>query len=146
MHNMGRQVHINIMGSLHTGYQLACNIDSLCVLILYCRFNLGQLYAGLNSCYNILGNDWVFRERILMRAYEVLVNLNNLKLVACLYQKDELFLRHDLAVLAVSLCAFFYLVIVWKFHACKILRRRIADIYLVWPVVHTFLIGTQMAL
>ncbi len=144
MHNVRGKVHIDIMRSLYTCNKLACNIDSLCMLVFYCCLDLSKFNARLNSCNNVICDDRVCRKCILVCAYEVLIDLDNLKLVTCLYQKDKLLFRHDLSVFSVPLCAFLCLVIIWEFHACKVVRCRIADIYLVWPVVHTFLIGTQM--
>src|SRR5699024_2221512 len=81
---------------------------------------------------------------ILILCYEVFVQSDNLELVASLYQEQELFLRHDLAVFSVTVCILFLLVIPWELYACQLFRMNISDVGLVRPVFYCIIIRTQV--
>ncbi len=146
MHHVRGQVHVNVVRPLHTRNQLIRHIDALCMLFVHRRLNLGKRYAVLDPRQDLLRDDRVSRKRRPVRAHELLINLHDLKLVARLHEKDELLLRHDLAILSVSLCPFLYLVVVRELYARKVVRGRIANIDLIWPVIYAFFIGAQMPL
>ena len=57
------------------------------------------------------------------------------KHIACLYQKHEFFLQHDLTIFSVTFCSFFFLIVIWKFNCSKSSSGYcITDISLIRPI------------
>ena len=83
---------------------------------------------------NVIRDNWILGKYIFIFCYKCFIQSHYFKHIACLYQKQEFFLRHDFTIFSVTFCSFFFLIVIWKFNCSKFIRMCITDISLIRPI------------
>ena len=144
MHNVRRQVHVDVVCANHAAHQLAVVIQGLSVLIIDQMLQVSLLNAFGNASCDALIDDGVGGESGLGGLDKALFEFHQAEHVASLHQQQELFLRHDLAKLTVTVGHITGLVIPRLCNGCQILGGLVADVNLIGVVSQHLLITAQM--
>ena len=145
MHYMGGEVNVYIVGTVYAAYQLVVMIQALGMLLGYQALHFRQLYAVGYAGHDGFVNEGVFRKLRLVLRYEILFQLDQVKHVAGLHEKEELFLGHHLAELAEAAVAGACLVAPGLGYFRQLIGGNVADVDLIGIVGKHVLKAPYMA-
>ena len=146
VHDVGGQVHVDVVGPVDAAHQSALVIQALGVLLSHQTGDLGGLGLGLGDAgHDGLVDDGVGGQLGAVGVHKALLQLHQAEHVAGLHQQQELLLGHDLAELAVPVGHVAGLVAPGLGHLSQLVGVLVADVDLVGPIAEDLVEGADMA-
>ena len=144
VHDVGGQVHVDVVSALDAAHQLVVMIQALGVLLVDQVLDLSGVHAVVQAGGHGLVEQGVLHDGGLVLGHEGGLQLHDVEAVADLHQEQELLLGHDLAVLAVTVGGG-----ALQVHPSGALLRQlgggvVADVGLVGPVSQHVLVAAQV--
>ena len=145
VHDVGGQVHVDVVGPVDAAHQSALVIQALGVLLSHQTGDLGGLGLGLgNAGHDGLVDDGVGGQLGAVGVHKALLQLDKAEHIAGLHQQKELLLGHDLAKVTIAIIDIADLIAPRLLHSGQLIGGLVADVHLVGPVAESLLEGTDV--
>ena len=144
MDDMGGEVGVHIVSSLHIAHQFALMIQGLSVLVVDKVLNLAQLNTVFDLGDHVLGVQRMGFSLGFDSGDKGFLQVAQIKHVADLHQHQEFILGHDFTVFAIAVADRGLFVVPGLLIGSQLIGGHVADVGLVGHISEDFLVGTQM--